>query len=129
LEIARELASNAVQPVPKLFGGDSGQVEAVNRFLRNKRINPDDIMEAHHVGTAKRAAALDTALVIHDTTSFAFGGGARTGMGVIDPTSSPGFYCHNSMCVTLMGEPLGLLAMQTWNRFCAVKSKQSKDPI
>ena len=127
LDIARELAKHPTAQVPALYGGDSGQVEAVNRFLRNERIDPEDLMGAHHAETAKRAAALDTVLVVHDTTSFRFGGGARTDMGVVDPTSSPGFYCHNSMCMTLQGEPLGLLSMQTWNRIAAVKNKQSKD--
>src|SRR5271166_3409814 len=50
------------------------ELEGVYRFLSNEKVSPAAILEPHVRATVERAASLGTVLVLHDTTSFEFGG-------------------------------------------------------
>jgi hypothetical protein len=127
LAFSLELQKNPAPGIPGMFDSNDSKLEAVYRFMRNDAVGLEELIAPHFSQTAKRAACLDTVLIVHDTTNYTFGGGAREDMGVIDPSSEPGFYCHHSLCLGFDGEPLGLLALQTWNRTAGVIGKRSQN--
>src|SRR5688572_22829278 len=60
---------------------NDAEVEALYRFLRNRRVSLPAILEPHAVATQARCAAAREVLVIHDTTDMVFRGEtARTGL-------------------------------------------------
>lgn len=108
--------------LPAIFA-DPSQLEGAYRFIENDGVSPEAILAPHQGRTAARCAELATVLAIHDTTTFTFEGGARAGMGVVDPTNKPGFYLHLSLCVGLDGEPLGVARAFAWSRSGTVLGK------
>jgi len=95
---------------------DAAEAEGAYRFIRNERVSHEAILQAHCMGTAQRASRLAVVLAVHDTTTAAFGGGMRVGLGVIDPSECAGFYLHSSFLVDLNGEPIGVASAEMWNR-------------
>jgi hypothetical protein len=93
------------------------QLEATYRFLENKAVQPEAILDAHVQCTVKRASRHDQVLVLHDTTEFKFDGEQeREGMGRLSSSSRRGFLGHFSFCVAVDGEPLGTLGLYAWTR-------------
>lgn len=121
-QIAESISRAPGASLPAIFR-DESQSEAVYRFIKNERVAPESIVEAHSKETVARAANHRRVLVLHDTTTFTFGGGEKEGMGVIDPGHNPGFYCHLSFCVSPAGEPLGVLRAYAWTRTEKVSGK------
>jgi len=63
--------------------------------------------------------------VIHDSSSFEFGGAHKEGMGVVDPGSGSGFYSHFSLCVSEgNGRVLGMGWMHLWKRTGVARGKR-----
>jgi hypothetical protein len=112
--MADQLAERATESFPKALA-DESQLEAAYRFFGNDRVKPEAILEPHFVSSAKRASALPSILVIHDTTEFEFGGNAeREGLGrLLRP--GQGFFGHFSLAVeaTPIHAPLGLLGLES----------------
>lgn len=97
--------------------GDVAALEATYRFLSNRRVMPEAVFEGHATKTARRAAAYDSVLVIHDTTEFRFGGAReRQGLGRVSTAKRDGFLAHYSICLAPDGEPLGSLELLAWSR-------------
>src|ERR1700752_4821074 len=53
---------------------DDAEVEALYRFVRNRRVSLSAVVEPHIDATHARCAALGEVLVIHDTTDMVFAG-------------------------------------------------------
>ena len=123
--IARTIADAPDLSLPQAYADDDSQLSAAYDFLGNKHIGPDEILQPHLERTALRAAREGTALVIHDSTTFSFGGSIRDGLGTVDPFCEPGFYMHWSLCVGLDSEPIGVLHRMTWIRTGQTKSKRT----
>ncbi len=90
-----------------------GEVEALYRFLRNRRVSLDSVLEPHLLATRERCRALGEVLVIHDTTELSFTGEqTRTGLTVLGPRRQ-GFWLHAALAVSADGlrAPLGLLSV------------------
>lgn len=115
LRIAERVEHEPSWSFPRAFS-DPSQLEAVYRFLGNKRVGLDDVISGHVSNTLKRLSSKNRCLAIHDTTDFQFEG-EREGLGDVD-RSQRGFYAHVCLCVSADGqrEPLGLLAVDTWTR-------------
>lgn len=113
--IAERVSHSPSMSLPRIFKNPS-QLEGVYRFIENEKVDAEAILAPHQEKTWQRAYHHDVILVLHDTTAFSFGGGARDGMGVVDPTDIPGFYMHASFGVGLDGEPLGLCRAYAWSR-------------
>ena len=112
-------------PIPRVCES-AADCEAAYRFLESDDVATEAIIAPHRKKTAERAARLDVVIVAHDTTTVCVGGGARPGLGVVDPTDGVGFYLHNSCCFALDGEPLGVQRMYAWIRTEAVAGKRSQ---
>ncbi|MFN0064459.1 MAG: IS4 family transposase [Myxococcaceae bacterium] len=95
----------------------------------NDRVTPAAILEPHYVGSAARAAARSSILVLHDTSEFEFSGEAkREGLGRL-LRKGQGFFGHFSLAVdeAPVHEPLGLLAFESIFRHkAAVPRKKLK---
>lgn len=124
VRIIKELSKNPALSFPDAFS-DPSQLEAVYRFMGNKRVELDHVLGGHVANTLKRASERKRCLAIHDTTDFAFEG-EREELGVVD-RAQQGFYAHVCLCVSADGlrEPLGLLALDPWTREETKKKKRS----
>ena len=109
---------------------DAGTLEATYRFLSNKRVTPEAIFEGHAAMTAKRAAAYDYVLVVHDTTEFRFGGAKeRKGLGRVNSLKRDGFLAHYSLCLSPQGDPLGSVDLYAWSRLDAKKRSKAQGTL
>lgn len=111
--LADRLAERPGESFPKAL--NDAELEAAYRFFGNERVSPEEILAPHFRQSARRAAALEHVLVVHDTTQFEFPGHAkRPGLGrLIRP--GQGFFGHFSLAMSADGKrkPLGLLALET----------------
>ncbi len=113
--IAESLAATPDASFPRSTS-DDGELEALYRFLNNERIRPELLLAPHYEATARRAAAADRVVVIHDTTGFSFGGETRRkGLGRMKTASahhSQGFYGHAALVASAdSGAPLGVIGI------------------
>jgi len=93
--------------------GDDAEVEALYRFLRNRRVSLPALLEPHLIATQARCTAVGEVLVIHDTTDMVFAGdAARSGLAVLGK-GRHGFWVHTALAVSAEGlrAPLGLLSL------------------
>jgi len=85
-------------------------------FLENDAVDFEELMAAHGretLGRIDAGGAGQVVLVVHDTTSFAFGGGSeREGLGWLG-YDQQGFFAHVALAVSSDGsrQPLGVLGM------------------
>jgi len=97
---------------------NDAEVEALYRFLRNRRVSWEAVLEPHVAATRERCQAIGEVLVIHDTTDMVLAGEApRSGLTALG-TGRHGFWAHASLAVSAEGlrAPLGLLALTTFVR-------------
>jgi hypothetical protein len=97
---------------PEACGEDSA-TEACYRFLRNRRVSLDAILEPHVRATTRRCQAVGEVLVVHDTTEHNFSGEkSRRGLTRLGPQRQ-GFWMHTALAVSADGlrAPLGVLAV------------------
>jgi hypothetical protein len=94
------------------------ELEGVYRLLNNERVTFEAVLAPHIEATLKRATQHGTCLVLHDTTSFEFGGASRRdGLGLMIGNGQ-GFFAHVSLAVA-PGEArtaLGVVAVEHWSR-------------
>jgi IS4 transposase len=92
---------------------DDAEVEALYRFLRNRRVSLDALVAPHLRATRERCAGLGEVLVIHDTTDMVFSGeAARPGLTRLGQ-GRHGFWLHAGLAVSADGlrAPLGLVSL------------------
>lgn len=97
---------------------DDAEVEALYRFLRNRRLSLAALIEPHIVATQARCAALGEVLVVHDTTDMVFAGEtARPGLAPLGK-GRHGFWLHAALAVSADGvrAPLGLVSLAPFVR-------------
>ena len=93
---------------------NASELEAIYRFLGNDNIEWTDILASHVEATIERSFALESALVLHDSTEFAFGGESeREGLGDLTQNRQ-GFIGHFSLCVAnnKSRTPLGVVGIE-----------------
>jgi hypothetical protein len=97
---------------------DDAEVEALYRFLRNRRVSLQTVLAPHLLASAARCQALGDVLVIHDTTPVTV---AReqtpSGLTRLGPRRH-GFWVHAALAVSAEGlrAPLGLLSLDPFAR-------------
>lgn len=97
---------------------DDAEVEALYRFLRNRRVSSEDVLEPHLAATQQRCAAVGEVLVIHDTTDMVFTGETpRAGLTRLG-SGRHGFWLHTTLAVSGDGlrAPLGVLSLRSFIR-------------
>jgi hypothetical protein len=124
VRVMRGIGAAPSSSLPEAFR-DPSQLEGVYRLLANTRVTAEALLEGHRDKTVSRAQAAGSVIVIHDSSSFEFGGAHKMGMGVIDPGCGSGFYSHFSLCVSEGdGRMLGMGWMHLWKRTGASRGKR-----
>jgi len=123
LRVVNTIGSNPSASLPGAFA-DPSQLSGTYRFLNNPEVAAEEILAPHIAQTVQRTRGEATIVVAHDTTSYCFDGGARDGLGVVDPGSISGFYAHTSLCMTENGEPLGVVGLYAWVRTAVCYKKR-----
>ena len=95
------------------------ELDGLYRFLSNKAVKPQSVLQPHIEQTAKRCEAFGRVVVAHDTTECEYDGKVRReGLGYLRSRKTQGFLAHISLAVR--GDtshlPLGVLALHTWTR-------------
>jgi hypothetical protein len=113
--IAARLSSKPGTPFPRALATEA-DLQGFYRFVRNKAVTFERLLQPHVAATVDRIAEHDEVLALHDTSEFRFGG-TRTGLGRLS-VSGHGFLGHFTMAVTADGNrsPLGTLAVEAWGR-------------
>lgn len=101
---------------PQLARSD-GELEATYRFLGNADVTPERILEPHYRATCDRLRSVAAGLVVHDTSTFTFGGEHREDFGWVS-NRSVGFYGHFALALSADPShlPLGVLGMSVISR-------------
>lgn len=132
--LTRRLASMATRAMgapdagfPQMVASDA-ELEGVYRFLSNAKVSAAAILKPHVDSTIERSTSQGTVLVLHDTTSFEFGGNSRRdGLGLMIGNGQ-GFFAHVALAVAL-GESrlaLGVLGLEHWQRPTRKHSNHNK---
>jgi hypothetical protein len=112
---------------PQMVATDA-ELEGVYRFLSNERVTAEGILAPHVSATLDRAASHGAVLIVHDTTSFEFGGASpRKGLGLMIGNGQ-GFFAHMALAVA-PGDSrlaLGMLGLEHWPRRTRKHSNHSK---
>ena len=86
-------------PFPEACADDA-EVEALYRFLRNRRVSLAALIAPHVAASHRRCAAVGEVLVIHDTTDMVFAGeAARAGLATLGH-GRHGFWVHAALAVS-----------------------------
>lgn len=102
---------------PMAFASEAAS-EGFYRFLRNEKVTDEKILQPHIDATITRSAALDSVVVVHDTTEFQFGGRSkRDGLGTTGGRKK-GFFGHVALAVAPASHnrPLGVIGLKTYSR-------------
>lgn len=120
--IASMLARKPSVPLPEALGSDAA-LEGAYRFVNNRRVTFDALLQAHAEETAKRAEQAGAVLVLHDTTDATFIDVDHAEIGYL-PTGKPGFLFHPALVLdsTQWRCPLGVIYGETIHR--AQRSKR-----
>jgi hypothetical protein len=96
--LANSVGDRPGESFPKAL--NDAELEAAYRFFGNAQVLPEAILAPHVRQTARRAAELPRILVVHDTTTFEFGGQSkREGLGHLIKPSAQGFFGHFSLAI------------------------------
>jgi len=118
VELGRAFYARPQANIPQACGTVAA-TKAAYRFLGNKNVTLDGILEAHRTETVKRMARESVVLAVQDTTSLNYSAHPATaGLGSIGTRSSgaQGLIVHDTIAVAAGGLPLGVLDAQVWVR-------------
>lgn len=123
-------AAAARQPAASLRASaeNDAALEGTYRLLNNPAVTADDIFTPHQRQTGIRAGEYDSVLVVHDTTSLAFKGDGREGLGRLHKQGGKqGFYLHTALAVAedALRTPLGIVHFEAITRAEAPPAKRS----
>ena len=125
--VAEKLEGRPAVGFPQVFG-EGAELEAFYRLMRNDAVQLASVIEPHLEATAQRGAEFGTCLVIHDTTTFKFGGEQRRqGLGHT-ASKAQGFLGHFALAVGMddVPIPLGVMGVETLVRKRSTKGKMRK---
>ncbi len=97
---------------PEACGSDA-DTEALYRFLRNRRVSLEKVMQPHVEATVRRCQALRDVLVIHDSTENCFSGEkCRSGLAAQGPRRHS-YWLHAALAASAdaVRAPLGVLSL------------------
>ena len=120
IKIVEDLAAQPETPVPTACG-TWAQSKATYRFWQNKRVEAEQIIEAHLYSAVARAQVHQLVFAIQDTTDISFphhkSKTTEQGFGLISSQEYLlGLKVHSVFGVSPEGVPLGLLHQKVWAR-------------
>ena len=111
--MARALIERPGASLPMALGGEA-QREGGYRFLSNRRVNLEGLLEPHVDATVERGRAAGKVLLVSDTTEFRFSTD-REGLGYLSSDEQSGFLGHFTLAISADGKrtPLGVVQIET----------------
>ena len=107
------------QPLPAIFPGSAEQ-QAAYRFLHNKQVSGEDILQPHREALVERCGQESTVLLVQDTTTLNYTGlqDSTQGLGPLQErtSSARGLFVHAAVAFTEGRRPLGVSGLETWAR-------------
>ena len=107
------------QPLPAIFPG-SGEQQAAYRFLHNRKVSDEDILQPHREALVERCREASTVLLVQDTTTLNYTGlkDSTSGLGPLQErgSSARGLFVHAAVAFTEGRRPLGVSGLETWAR-------------
>ncbi len=126
VRIVADKLANPTASIPQASGSWTA-TKATYRFLASAQFATDRMRQAHLDATCARITALDTVLVLQDTTELNYTTHPHTtGLGHLDHALSSGLKVHSALAATLDGVPLGLVHQTVWARDAATKGQKSR---
>lgn len=127
--IVQAADANPSESFPDMMGSEA-ELEGFYRFIRNDKVDFEEVLRPHVRATVARVGEHQEVLVVHDTTEFRFLGNKRKGLGKVG-SAGQGFLGHFSLAVVSgeAREPLGLLVVQPWTRRGKSVSKREKEGL
>ena len=115
-QVTEAAIKNPARSFPQMASSDA-ELEGTYRFLNNKAVTPERILAPHRRATSERISRACGALVLHDTSTFTFGGEEREDLGWVS-NLSVGFYAHFALAVgaDIAHQPLGVVGMSVISR-------------
>jgi len=119
MDIAAQWSASPAASFPKMTTSEA-ELQGVYRFLENDKVEFEPLLAAHTAQTLRRidAEGRGVVLILHDTTSFAFGGEARRGgMGWLGHDQQ-GAFAHFALAVSADGSrrPFGVVGLSVLMR-------------
>ena len=107
------------QPLPAVFPGGAEQ-QAAYRFLHNKKVGVEDILQPHREALVERCRQEPAVLLVQDTTTLNYTGlkDSADGLGPLRDreSSARGLFVHAAVAFTAGRRPLGVGGLETWAR-------------
>ena len=107
------------QRLPMVFPDAAGQRGAY-RFLHNRNVTLEDILQPHREALAERSALHRTVLLVQDTTALKYKGlrNCTTGLGPLRKRTDKarGLWVHAAVAFTEGRRPLGVSGLEVWAR-------------
>jgi hypothetical protein len=118
--LAQVLATLAAKPMdsfPQACGA-AGSAKGLYRFISNRRVGTDDLLQPLVDTTVDSCRGLPTVYVIQDSTSFNYSSlTGTTGLGPLnDSTTARGLHLHSTLAVRPDGVAIGVLHQEYWSR-------------
>jgi len=115
--IATRLATRPTDSFPHACGRWS-ETKGLYRFIENKRITMNHVIQPVYDSTAKTAAGgHPLILCIHDTSSLNYSRLKKTtGLGSIGAQEDRGLWVHSTLAAGQDGIPFGILGLNIWAR-------------
>jgi hypothetical protein len=119
MEIAVRWGASPAASFPKMTASEA-ELQGLYRFLENESVEYEPLLAAHQAQTLRRIEdeGRGVVLVLHDTTSFAFGGESpRDGMGWLGHDQQ-GCFAHFALAVSADGSrrPFGVVGLSVFMR-------------
>lgn len=117
--IAERWSAAPALSFPKM-AADDAELQGLYGFHDNEDVDPAAVLEPHRIQTRERiiASGESLVLVLHDTTSFSFGGAVhREDMGWL-AKNQQGFFAHFALAISADSSrrPLGVVGLSTHMR-------------
>ena len=106
-------------PLPAVFPGSAEQ-QAAYRFLHNKKVHGDDILQPHREALVERCRQESAVLLVQDTTTLNYTGlkESTQGLGPLQErtNSARGLFVHAAVAFSEGRRALGVSGLETWAR-------------
>ena len=128
-QIGKQLSLMPGNSLSESCEGEDALVEGSYRFLRNKRVNANQIADGGYHVTGLLSQSIPTLLAIEDTTTLSYTHQVKESLGDLGgpvEKSSRGFHVHTTMLMDAEKEKtLGLIAQERWCRELEERGKKN----
>ncbi|MFO1040229.1 MAG: IS4 family transposase [Planctomycetaceae bacterium] len=118
----------AADPTASINAATNGwaDTQAAYRLFNNRKVSPEQILKPHREATARRIGEHAVVLLVQDTTELDYTSHPAKDALCLNKVSRLGFYQHIDLALTPDHLPLGLVAVETFDREPDTLGKQPR---